>query len=252
MRKAVAARKAAAQRKAVASRPRSNTKPKPAKSRFSDGWLRKLFASQQKWADKNHKGILERQLKALIPYVKKSAERRKGTTGKYLASRGWDLAKIIADARRVSPQLVQKPKAVKRPAPKRIPKPKPKAKPAPRVVATRQVTPPRPARTRAFPAAKVSQPAKTAKLQKLNLQITESQQRTSQLAKRLQELRRRNKRLSNQQSSTHRLAISNQQKLNQVLAARRKAAMQQAAARDGRITEIKTFAPKEARIKPLR
>jgi len=85
-----------------------------------------------------------------------------------------------------------------------------------------------------------------------NRDIAVSSKRTSQLARRLQELRRRNALLLQKQRSTSRIAVNNQQKLNKMLAAKRKAALQQAAARSGRITEIKTFAPKEASIKPLR
>ena len=303
MRKAVAARKVAAQRKVTAARPKP--KPSPAQPSFSDSWLRKLFANQKKWADKNHKGILERQIKALIPYVQKSAERRKGTTGKYLASRGWSLSRIMADARRLTPQLV--PAAAKPAAPaahqfskswlkgfftgqkkwadknhKGILEGQIKAmvpylqKDAGRRTSTtgkyfasrgwnvsrimgdaRRVTPhlvpavAKPARS----AASSSRPAPAAsskKLSKLNRDIAVSSKRTSQLARRLQELRRRNALLLQKQRSTSRIAVNNQQKLNKMLAAKRKAALQQAAARSGRITEIKTFAPKEASIKPLR
>jgi hypothetical protein len=350
MRKAVANRQSSAATRAAQAQAKAK-----ADAQFSDGYLRKLFTDQKRWADKNHKGILENQIKALIPYVKKSAQRRAGTSGKYLASRGWSVDRVMADARRVVPHLVPK-KEPARPARKTVSRPSRRGSSTPQTATTRNTRPaasqfsdawirsfwalqerlmkdkkrnwkeqinaaiswyPRPdirkknaesekqakyiesrgknytrllADAQKYGNAPKSQPAspqrpaprpapqpkptappipmaaavpskaasrpQPARLQKLNVEIAESRERTSKLAERLRELKQRNAALTAKHSHTRKMVVSNQHKLNEVLARKRKAEMKKAcdcsSNGNGNITEIKTFAPKEARIKPLR
>jgi chromosome segregation ATPase len=126
----------------------------------------------------------------------------------------------MADVRRVTPQLLAA------------------AKPAVKPAISQQ---------KAIASSTARPATSSAKVAQVRQEIAASQQRSSQLAKRLEQLRARNQQLARKEAGTRRIAVSNQRKLNELLAQKRKADMQQ----QGLITEVKTFAPKQARVVPL-